>query len=165
MSYGQYFAVGKARVFETLLMEPEDLSRAAAARGYGASSNIIMSRPFGRMLDEKAEDFGTEKIICELSGEFSRISGSGGFFVTDARSFPAFLATSGVTRILSALYEHKNPFDFYKFAYGERLRRRGDISGENVLRYVWLCLFWQARLVRMILTLKKMNVPGDYEGV
>ena len=163
MNCGEYFAVGKARCFETLLMEPDDLLHAAHARDYNACANIIMSRPFGRMLDEKSPDFGIGAIIKKMSAVFSSISSSGNFFTLDAKLFLDFLSSAGESEIKEAVYKYTDPFDFYRFAYEERLRLRGEISGEKVLRYIWLCILFQARLIRMILISQKMSAVEGYE--
>jgi len=161
MSYGGFFAVGEARVFETYLMPPSLLKRAFEAEKYSDALNIAKSGSFGRLLNEKESDFGMGEFLKKMSASFTEISQEPAAFTPDQTKFVDFLKASGLThtgKILSVLRAGKGPFEFYEFLYEERRRRLGMIDGGDVLLFVWLSLWWQARLVRMILSSKKKGV-------
>jgi len=158
MSYGGYFAVGKARVFETYLMPPFLLRRAFEAEKYSDALNIIKSGSFGRLLNEKENDFGIGAFLKNLSSSFAEISQRPDVFVLNQSKFIRALKATGEKDILNALRGSKDPFEFYGFLYKERQKRLGMIDGGDVLLFVWLSLWWQTRLVRMILSSKKRGV-------
>ncbi len=158
MSYGSCFAVGEARVFETYLMVPFLLRKSFEAERYSDALNIIMSGPFGRRLNEKEHDFGLEGFLKNMTAAFADISQRADVFVLDQSKFIRALKVVGEPEILNALRGSKDPFEFYDFLHEERHRRLGRIEGFDVLLFVWLSLWWQTRLVRMILSSKKRGV-------
>lgn len=159
---GAVFAVGKARVLETLLLSPQELRAAFNAEDFHGAEAVIKSRPFGRLLNDGKADFGIGEYIFENSGLFSEISESGDFFTADTSEFLKFLEENGRSDILSALDERPEPLSFYEFLDDKRKTLMGKIEGEIVLEYIWMALWWQARIVRMILISKKQNADFKY---
>jgi len=159
---GNVFAVGKARVLETLLLSPRDLKAAFNAKDFHAAEAVIKSRPFGRLIDDGKSDFGIEDYISATAGLFSEISQSRGFFTADSSRFLEFLEENNRDGILSALGAKPAPLSFYEFIDAKRKTLMGKIEGEDVLEYIWLALWWQARIVRMILTAKKQKADFKY---
>jgi len=159
---GNIFAVGKARVLETLLLSPHDLKAAFNAKDFHGAESVIKSRPFGRLLDDGKSGFGIEDYISGTAGLFSEISQSAGFFTAEPSKFLEFLEGNDRDDILRALADISAPLDFYEFIDTKRKTLMGKIEGEDVLEYIWLALWWQARIVRMILTAKKQKVDFKY---
>jgi len=161
-SSGAVFAVGVARALETLLLSPQDLRAAFNAKDFHGAVAVIKSRPFGRLLDEAKKDFGIGEYVLAYSKLFSEISESGGFFTGDTSEFLKFLEENSRNEILSAMKTYTSPLDFYEFLDGKRKDRRGKIEGEDVLEYIWMALWWQMMLVRMIFISKKQNADFKY---
>ncbi len=159
---GAVYAVGKARVLETLLLSPQDLRAAFNAEDLHAAEAVIKSRPFGRLLNDGKKDFGIGEYIFVNSALFSGISESGDFFTADTSEFLKFLEANNRTGILRALKRYPAPLDFYAFLDGKRKTLMGKIEGEDVLEYIWMALWWQARIVRMILRSKKQKADFKY---
>ena len=84
------------------------------------------------------------------------------FFTADTSVFLKFLEENGRSDILSALDERPEPLSFYEFLDDKRKTLMGKIEGEIVLEYIWMALWWQARIVRMILISKKQNADFKY---
>ncbi|MBU2528634.1 hypothetical protein KKF70_04510 [bacterium] len=160
---GAVFAVGKARVLETLLLSPLELKAAFNAGDFHGAESVIKSRSFGRLIDNGKEDFGIGKYIAETSALFSEISQkSGDFFTSDESGFLRFLEENSRSEILSALDSYPAPLDFYGFLDDKRKSLMGRIEGDDVLEYIWLALWWQARIVRMILMAKNRDADFKY---
>ncbi|MFH1353035.1 MAG: hypothetical protein ABIH68_05615 [bacterium] len=161
MSYGGFFAVGEARVFETYLMPPFLLRRAFETEKYSDAMNIVKSGSFGRLLNEKESDFGLGGFLKKMAASFAEVSQEPNAFTLNQTKFVKFLKACGnepAGKILSVLRGSRDPFEFYGFLYEERRKRLGRIEGFDVLLFVWLSLWWQTRLVRMILSSKKKGV-------
>ena len=159
---GAVFAVGKARVLETLLLSPQELKTAFGSGNFHGAESVIKSRPFGRLLDDAKEDFGIGAYILSMSAVFSEISQDGGFFTSDESEFLAFLEKNSRKDILAALESFPAPLDFYGFLDAKRKSLMGKIEGDDVLEYIWLAIWWQARIVRMLLMAKKREADFKY---
>ncbi|MCD6413964.1 MAG: hypothetical protein J7L54_07455 [Elusimicrobia bacterium] len=150
MSYGEYFAVGRARVYENYLLPPAIMKRAFDFGDFSKAKDVFFGFPFGAFIDEKKDDFGLTDFLDEVNRSFGEIS-AGRFCTASQRRLAAFLKERNLKDVLEAMENSDDPFEFYAFLWSRRLALRGEVEGEDVLFAVWMCLFYQIRLARMIL--------------
>ena len=164
MSYGEFFAVGRARVYEIFLVPPDILRQASTAEKYADAYNIIASRPFGRFIDEAKQGFGMDEFLNNTAVSFRDIAAETELFDLEQDKFAGHLKIRDKYGILDEIVSAADPFEFYRRIYDRRIRLAGEIRGEEVLLMVWIAIWWQARLVRMILSSRKAGaVIGDID--